>query len=84
MALGIAVKTYFDDLLPNDPQKEEKLQNFPGVYVPYAESFSEDLSVACNLFEALYAGVKTLDAKDIPAQDRVAWDKAAEYLKSRR
>lgn len=84
VALGIAVKTYLDDLVPNDPHKEQKLQQFPGVYVPYAVSFTEDFDVACNFFDALYAGVKTLNAKDIPAVDRSAWDKAAEYLESRR
>ncbi|KAK3308108.1 nuclease-like protein [Chaetomium strumarium] len=84
VALGIAVKTYFDDLLPNDPDKENKLRVFPGIYVPYAVNFAEDLDVACNFFEALYAGVKTLDSKEIPVVDRVTWDKAAKYLASRR
>ncbi|KAL2130193.1 hypothetical protein VTI74DRAFT_6782 [Chaetomium olivicolor] len=84
VALGIAVKTYFDDLLPNDPQKAQKLAAFPGVYVPYAVAFTEDLEVACDFFEALYAGVKTLDAKEVPAADRIAWDKAARYLSLRR
>ncbi|KAJ4302209.1 hypothetical protein N0V88_002345 [Collariella sp. IMI 366227] len=84
VALGIAVKTYFDDLLPNDPQKAQKLEAFPGVYVPYAVAFAEDLEVACDFFEALYAGVKTLDAKEVPAVDRIAWDKAAKYLEVRR
>jgi hypothetical protein len=82
--LGIAVKTYLDDLIPNDPNKEQKLRQFPGVYVPFAVSFAEDLDVACNFFEALHAGVKTLGVKDIPAVDRSAWEKAAEYLQSRR
>jgi hypothetical protein len=54
------------------------------VYVPFAVSFADDLDVACNFFEALHAGVKTLSPKDIPAVDRSAWEKAAEYLQSRR
>ncbi len=84
VALGIAMKTYLDDLIPNDPSKERKLQQFPGIYVPYAVSFSEDFDVACHFFDALYAAVKTLSAKDISAVDRATWDKAAEYLASRR
>ena len=84
VALGIAMKTYLDDLVPNDPNKERKLQQFPGVYVPYAVSFTEDFDVACHFFDALHAAVKTLSAKDISAVDRATWDKAAEYLASRR
>ncbi|KAL2025036.1 hypothetical protein VTK56DRAFT_38 [Thermocarpiscus australiensis] len=84
VALGIAVKTYFDDILPNDPDKAQKKQNFPATYVPFALAFAEDLDIACDFFEALYAGVKTLDAKDMSAADRAAWDKAAKYLELRR
>ncbi|KAL1837745.1 hypothetical protein VTJ49DRAFT_3437 [Mycothermus thermophilus] len=84
VALGIAVKTYFDDLSPNDPDKEQKLQQFPKVYVPYAVNFGEDLKVACSFFDAVYAAVKTLGPKEIPAIDRAAWDKAAQYLSLRR
>jgi hypothetical protein len=84
VALGIAVKTYLDDLLPNDPLKDQKMQQFPKVYVPYAVSFDEDFDVACNFFDALHAGIKTLGAKDMSAVDRAAWDKAGEYLACRR
>lgn len=84
MALGIAVKTYLDDLQPDDPLKEQKLQAFPATYVPFAVSFAQDFEVASNFFDALYAGVKQLGAKDIPAADRSAWDKAAQYLQVRR
>ncbi|KXX77711.1 Protein MKT1 [Madurella mycetomatis] len=84
VALGIAVKTYFDDILPNDPEKEQKKKNFPEIYVPYALAFAEDLEIACEFFGALHAGVKTLNAKDISAVDRAAWDKAAKFLELRR
>jgi hypothetical protein len=84
VALGIAVKTYLDDLLPNDPHKSQKLEQFPGVYVPYAVSFTEDFTVACSFFDALHAGVKELSPNDIPAADRSAWDSAAQYLATRR
>jgi hypothetical protein len=70
--------------LPNDPERENKLRAYPGIYAPNAVNFAEDLDIACNFFEALYAGVKTLDSKEIPVVDRVTWDKAAKYLESRR
>jgi hypothetical protein len=60
------------------------MQQFPKVYVPYAVSFDEDFDVACNFFDALHAGIKTLGAKDMPAVDRTAWDRASEYLACRR
>ncbi len=52
--------------------------------MPYALAFAEDLDIACNFFDALYAGVKALDAKEMPAADRATWDKAAKFLESRR
>lgn len=54
------------------------------MYVPYAVCFSEDFGIACNFFDALYAGIKQLGANDIPAVDRTAWDTAAQYLATRR
>lgn len=86
VALGIAVKTYFDDITPSDTaeQKATKKQQFPGIYLPYALSFSEDLDICCAFFDALYAGIKTLGTNEIPAVDRAAWDAAAKYLESRR
>lgn len=86
VALGIAVKTYFDDITPKDPPttKAAKKQAFPGHFVPYALAFPEDLEIACSFFDALYAGVQMLDATEIPAADRITWDKAAEYLALRR
>ena len=86
VALGIAVKTYFDDLGPKEtPQtKAARKETFPGHYVPYATAFADDLDIACNFFDALYEGVKTLDATEIPAGDRYVWDKAAEYLALRK
>jgi hypothetical protein len=70
--------------LPNDPDKAQKKKAFPDSYVPFALAFEEDLDIACAFFDALYAGVKTLDAKDIPGVDRATWDKAAKFLELRR
>ena len=84
--MGIAVKTYFDDILPNytPAQKQEKKDQFPASYLPYAENFSSDLDIACLFFDAIHAGVKTLGASEMSAKQREEWDKAAEYLQSRR
>ncbi|KAK3327794.1 temperature dependent protein affecting M2 dsRNA replication [Cercophora scortea] len=86
IALAIAVKTYIDDVIPTDSleMKEAKKAHFPTVFVPYAVAFVEDLDIACKFFEAIYAGIKTLDTKEISAGDRATWDKAARYLEVRR
>lgn len=85
VALGIAVKTLLDDIRPEETaeQKETKKKEFPGTYVPYATHFFEDLEIACDFFNALHAGVKTLK-NEVSAADRSAWDKAAVYLQLRR
>ncbi|KAI1117297.1 nuclease-like protein [Nemania sp. NC0429] len=85
VALGIAVKTFLDDIHPNESaeQKAAKKADFPGKFVPYATNFFEDLDIACDFFSALHAGVKTL-TKDISSGDRGVWDKAAVYLQLRR
>lgn len=84
VALGIAVKTLLDDINPNETpeQKATKKQEFPGTFVPYATHFFEDLEIACDFFNALHAGVKTLN--EVSSADRSAWDKAAVYLQLRR
>lgn len=86
VALGIAVKTYFDDISPTDTpeQKTAKKQEFPGKYLPYALRFSEDLDICCAFFDAIFAGVQTLGPKEVPPSERAAWDKAVKYLAARR
>lgn len=49
----------------------------------YSINFTEDLEVAFDFFEALYAGVKTLDSEMTPA-DKKAWNGAKVYLEKRR
>lgn len=85
VALGIAVKTYLDDVNPADSaeQKAKRLQLFPGTYVPFAVEFSEDFEIACEFFRAIHAGVKAYTGKEIPAADRAVWDRAAIYLSRR-
>jgi Temperature dependent protein affecting M2 dsRNA replication len=86
VALGIAVKTYLDDVSPNDTPQERAARRvtFPVTYVPFALAFAEDIDIAYNFFDAIHAGVKALDTKDISAGDRATWAKAAKYLELRR
>lgn len=86
VALGIAVKTYLDEISPSDTPEQKNLrkQQFPSTYLPYALRFSEDLDICCAFFDAIHAGVKALGTKEIPASDMAAWDKAAKYLELRR
>ncbi|KAK3956490.1 temperature dependent protein affecting M2 dsRNA replication-domain-containing protein [Pseudoneurospora amorphoporcata] len=85
VALGIAVKTYFDETINWNSEKEkaERLATFPDAFVPYSMAFSEDLEIACEFFEAVYAGLQTLDGQGISANDLKAWSKANEYLSPR-
>lgn len=86
MALGIAVKTWLDDvkLDTSKDEKAQRLAEFQGIYVPYATHFQEDLDIAFHFFDAIHAGVKTLSPKEMPPADATVWDKAAEYLGLRR
>jgi hypothetical protein len=64
--------------------KLTKMADFQRKYVPYALAFVEDFAICCDFFGALHAGVQALDAKDISAEDKAAWDDAASYLALRR
>ncbi|KAL7625082.1 hypothetical protein AAE478_004296 [Parahypoxylon ruwenzoriense] len=85
VALGIAVKTLLDDIHPNETpeQKATKKSEFPATFVPYATHFYDDLEIACDFFNALHTGVKTLKSEISPV-DRGAWEKAAVFLQLRR
>ncbi|KAB5575821.1 nuclease-like protein [Coniochaeta sp. 2T2.1] len=88
VALGIAVKTYFDDV-NNKPgqtkaEKDQLKAGFANVYLPMSDDFQGDLEIACAFFDALYAGVQTLDAEEMPRQKRAEWDAAAAFLAARR
>ncbi|KAI1180873.1 temperature dependent protein affecting M2 dsRNA replication-domain-containing protein [Nemania sp. FL0916] len=85
VALGIAVKTFLDDINPNESaeQKAVKKDEFQGKFVPYATHFHDDLEIAFDFFNAIHAGVKTL-GKEMLHGDKGIWDKAAAYLQLRR
>ena len=83
--MGIAVKTLLDDVPVSEPAEEraKRTRDFPSRYVPYSTHFKEDLDIFFNFFDAIYAGIKTLDS-EIPAADKQAWDKAVKYLELRK
>ena len=85
IALGIAVKTLMDDITPTETRDERvaKMEEFPAKFVPYATHFVEDVRICFAFFEAVYQGVQTLD-KEVSSVDRAAWDKAYEYLQTRK
>ncbi|KAI0198994.1 nuclease-like protein [Astrocystis sublimbata] len=85
VALGIATKTLLDDIGPDDTpaQKLAKKKDFPSKFVPFATHFHEDLEIACDFFDALHAGVKTLTS-EMSAADKTVWETASAYLQLRR
>ena len=64
--------------------KAEKKKNFPGLFLPYATNFSEDLDIFCAFYEALYAGVKLVAKEDLSAHDRGVWEHSLKYLELRK
>jgi hypothetical protein len=86
IALGIAVKTFMDEIKPAQSQEERaaKMREFPGTFVPFATNFSEDLRICFSLFEALYKGVQSLSPKEMSTSDKSDWDRTYAYLQARK
>ncbi len=80
------MKTYFDDINPSDSAelKAQKKERFPSTYLPFAINFAEDLDVFYAFFGALYTGIKAIAKEDLPAADRIVWDKTVKYLELRK
>jgi hypothetical protein len=85
IAMGIAVKTFLDDLPVEATQtdKETHLHGFQGKFFPFATHLAEDLELCWKLFDALVIGVNALDT-EMSAADKATWNNAARYLKARR
>jgi hypothetical protein len=85
VALGIAVRTFFDEDEVSDSKETRaaKLEEFPKTYVPHAEALVEDFRICCDFFGALNQGIQTLNSKEISATDKSAWTNAQAYLKAR-
>lgn len=85
IALGIAVRTFFDDDdISNDAKtRASKMEAFPETFVPFAEAFHEDVRVAVDFFGALNTGVQSVDDKSLSPEVKGAWAKAQAYLEAR-
>ncbi|KAJ2903992.1 putative xpg domain-containing protein [Zalerion maritima] len=87
VALGIAVKTFLDELpsVSTLEERQDRALDFPTKFVPFAIDFMGDLKICFAFVEALYKGVKTLDQDSTPIAtiDRNTWDKTHKYIESR-
>ncbi|KAI9713517.1 MAG: hypothetical protein M1820_000899 [Bogoriella megaspora] len=84
--LGIAVKSYLDELVskddPTNPAtKEEVREKGPKEWFPYGEDFDGDLARAFKLWDAVYAAV--MSSGDL-VKDKSHWQKTDEWLAQRR
>ena len=86
IGLGIAVKTYLDDVAQPGSSSDEKYlakANYVKEKLPHSVDFSGDLDTTFNFFDALYVGVCTLGS-EIPEADLEVWKGAHKYLADRR
>lgn len=85
IALGIAVRTFFDDddVADTKEARATRLEEFPKTYVPFAEALAEDFRISIDFFGALNKGVQILDDKTMPSADKAAWTNAQAYLDAR-
>lgn len=87
-ALGIGVKSYFDELT-NDPEptskesKERVIETVSTRYFPQSEAFEHDLRTAFSLWDAVFAGVKGSGNK-ISQQNKTLWTETNDWLQERR
>jgi hypothetical protein len=88
-ALSIAVKSYLDELLSNDADptsaetKERVLETTSVRYFPQSLDLKGDLATAFQLWDAVYAGVKS-GGKVVPEATQTLWTDTDEWLRARR
>lgn len=85
VGLGIAVKTWLDDVQLSEPAevRQKKMDEWTPKYVPFATNFGKDLQISFAFFDALHVGIKTLGDSQASIDQNV-WARAAEYLQPRR
>ncbi|KFG81106.1 XPG I-region protein [Metarhizium anisopliae] len=85
IGLGIAVRTFFDedDASHSKEKRNERLEEFPKTFVPFAEALTDDFRICVDFFNALNQGMQTLGTDELPAADRTAWSYAQAYLDAR-
>lgn len=85
IALGIAIRTFFDDDEVSDDRENRaaRLKEFPQTYLPQAEAVEEDFRAGVAFFSALNHGIQTLADEEFPASDKEVWAIAQAYLDAR-
>ncbi len=85
IAMGIAVKTLLDDVPANETAEARatRKREFPLSYVPFATHFVQDLDISYAFFQALSAGIQSLD-KEMTASEKAVWETASQYLELRK
>lgn len=82
--LAIAAKTWLDDTVQTPPEQwAGNKAKFAENNMPQALCLWEDLNICYAFFNAIHAGVKTLDVKYMPAAELAEWDKTSRFLQSR-
>ncbi|OAA39953.1 XPG I-region protein [Metarhizium rileyi] len=85
IGLGIAVRTFFDedDASLSKEKRNERLEEFPKTFVPFAEALTDDFRICVDFVNALNQGMQTLGPDELSAVDKQAWTKAQAYLDAR-
>lgn len=85
IGLGIAVRTFFDedDASHSKEKRNERLEEFPKTFVPFAEALTDDFRICVDFVNALNQGMQILGPDELPAADKAAWTKAQAYLDAR-
>lgn len=85
IGLGIAVRTFFDedDASHSKERRNERLEEFPKTFVPFAEALTEDFRICVDFVNALNQGMQILGAEELSASNKAAWTKAQAYLDAR-
>ncbi|KAK2767003.1 hypothetical protein FQN54_006320 [Arachnomyces sp. PD_36] len=83
--LGIAVRTYLDDLPqnpdPTSPSVRAEAKEKGKEWFQHSESFGDNLGMAFRIWDAVYKGVQTAGKE---AGDVKLWDEANEWLEGRK
>ncbi|CEJ58619.1 Putative XPG I-region protein [Penicillium brasilianum] len=84
--LGIAVRTYLDDLPlqanPTSPEARQEVKSKGKEWFQHSESFTGNLDLAFKLWDAVYKGSQNAD--DHEFKEAKLWDDANKWLAERR
>ena len=86
--LGILTKIYLDELAtlgqqPLDVENEQKIMSKAEGWLVHTD-VTGSFKLSCELWDAVYEGIKESDASLIKEEDRAAWNEADARLAPRR